>query len=66
MFWVMMGVVVMILCTGLTTLRAAIRSNKVKYCKTYIEHVRFIPSCGELYSIKTGFNQMYGSSTKHT
>jgi hypothetical protein len=35
MFWVMMGVIVMILCTGLITLRAAIRSNRVKYGKTY-------------------------------
>jgi hypothetical protein len=39
MFWVMLGVIVMILCTGLLTLRAAIRSNKVKYGKTYIKHV---------------------------
>ena len=39
MFWVMMGVIVMILCTGLITLRAAIRSNKVNYGKTYIKHV---------------------------
>jgi hypothetical protein len=38
MFWVMMGVVVMILCTGIITLRAAFRSNRVEYGKTYIKH----------------------------
>ena len=38
MLWVMMGVIVMILITGLITLRAAIRSNSVKYGKTYIKH----------------------------
>jgi uncharacterized membrane protein YjgN (DUF898 family) len=37
MFWVMMGVIVIILCTGLITLRAAIRSNRLKYGKTYIK-----------------------------
>jgi hypothetical protein len=38
MFWIMMGVIVMILCTGLITLRATIRSNIVEYGKTYIKH----------------------------
>jgi hypothetical protein len=38
MFWIMMGVIVMILCTVLITLRAAIRSNRVEYGKTYIKH----------------------------
>jgi len=36
MFWIMMGVIVTILFTGLIILRAAIRSNRVKYGKTYL------------------------------
>jgi hypothetical protein len=35
MFWVMMGVVVMILWTGIITLRAAFRSYRVEYGKTF-------------------------------
>ena len=38
MFWAMIGVIVMILCTRLITLRVAIRSNRVEYGKTYIKH----------------------------
>jgi hypothetical protein len=38
MFWVVMVVIVRILCTGLITLRATIRSNRVEYGKTYIKH----------------------------
>jgi hypothetical protein len=41
MFWVMMGVIVMILCTGLIKLRVAIRSNRVEYGakKVLIEYI---------------------------
>jgi hypothetical protein len=38
MFWAMIGVIVMILCTRLITLRVVIRSNRVEYGKTYIKH----------------------------
>ena len=40
--------------------------NMESVSSSHASYVRSIPSCGELYPIKICFNQMYGSSIKHT